>query len=305
MMPGSTKWYDDRRLVDALPLRYRAYALYSHLAGDSLSRRVAGGSFLLRLLKEASSLVGSSTVAPVRGIDDLIVVTDFADERVLDVIHEIRGENPEFAVLRGLLSEGDTFVDVGANFGTFSLLASRLVGSNGRVIAIEPQPRLAALIRQSLELSRVTNCSIEQVACGAQSGEATLLVPDDDSGRAGFFAGFSGAKAHKSVSVPVATLDSLLAAREATGNMVIKIDVEGSEIDVLDGASEIIRARQPAILVELNPWSARAAGRSSRDVVGKLEDLGYSTFATVESYPRTILLRDLPLDKQLNLVATA
>lgn len=304
-MAGSTKWYDDRRLVDALPLRYRAYALYSHLAGDSRSRRVAGGSFLLRLLKEASSLTGASTVAPVRGIDDLTVVTDFADERVLEVIHEIRGENPEYAVLRGLLSEGDTFVDVGANFGTLSLLASRLVGSRGSVIAIEPQPRLADLIRQSAELSRITNCKIEKIACGAQSGEATLLVPDDDSGRAGFFSGFSGAKPHKSISVPVAPLDSLLSKRECPGNMVIKIDVEGSEIDVLDGAREIVLARHPAILIELNPWSARAAGRSSRDVVGKLEALGYSTFATAESYPAPILVSDLPLDKQINLVATA
>jgi FkbM family methyltransferase len=302
-MAGSTKWYDDRRLVDALPLRYRAYALYSHLAGDSRSRRVAGGSFLLRLLKEASSLVGSSTVASVRGIDELTVVTDFADERVLEVIHEIRGENPEYAVLKGLLSEGDTFVDVGANFGTFSLLGSRFVGSGGRVIAIEPQPRLAALIRRSFELSHVSNCDIEQIACGAQSGEAALLVPDDDSGRAGFFAGFSGVKAHKSLSVPVVTLDSLLSMREPAGNMVIKIDVEGSEIDVLEGASEIIRARRPAILIELNPWSARAAGRSSREVVGKLESLGYSTFATVESYPEPILVSELPFDKQVNLVA--
>jgi FkbM family methyltransferase len=297
------KWYEDAQLVDELPWRYRAYALYSRIAGHRDSRRVSGGSFLLRFLRGASSLAGRSTTVRIKGIDGLTVVTDFADERVLEVIHEIRGENPEYAVLKGLLAEGDTFVDVGANFGTFSLLASRIVGRGGRVFAIEPQPGLGVFIRESLELSRVSSCELHEVACGSKIADAELLVPEDDSGRAGFFPAFSAQKPHRTVGVPVVTLDSLLAGREAPGTIVLKIDVEGSEIDVLEGAAETIRARRPAILIELNPWSARAAGKGVRDVVEKLETAGYAKFATTISYPNTIQVKDLPLDRQLNLIA--
>jgi FkbM family methyltransferase len=297
------KWYEDSQLTDELPLRYRGYALYSRIAGQKDSRRVPGGSFMLRLLKGVSALAGRSTTARVRGIDGLTVVTDFADERVLEVIHEIRGENPEYAILKGLLSEGDTFVDVGANFGTFSLLASRIVGHDGRVFAIEPQPALGVFIGESLELSRVSNCELVQAACGSTVAEAELLVPDDDSGRAGFFPAFSAQKPHKTVRVSIHTLDSLLADRLCPGRMVLKIDVEGSEVDVLDGSGETIRTRRPAILIELNPWSARAAGKGAREVVDRLEAAGYTKFATAHSYPGTIEVKDLPLDKQLNLIA--
>ena len=117
------RWCEDPALVRELPARYRAYAWYSRMAGSNTSRHVPGGSFLLRTLKS----LGSTTKARIRGIDGLTVVTDFADERILEVIHEIRGENPEYRVMRSLLSPGGTFVDVGANFGTFSLLASRQV----------------------------------------------------------------------------------------------------------------------------------------------------------------------------------
>jgi FkbM family methyltransferase len=299
------KWYEDRELVRELPRRYRAYAFYSRLAGRKDSRRVTGGSFLLRILERASSLSRRSTIVRIKGIDGLTVVTDFADERVLEVIHEIRGENSEYGVMKGLLSGGDTFVDVGANFGTFSLLASRIVGQSGRVFAIEPQPGLGVFVRESLELSRVSNCELIPAACGSKVTGSKLLVPDGDSGRAGFFPAFSAQKPHKAVDVPVHTLDSLLADGQCPGRMVLKIDVEGSEIDVLDGAVETIRTRRPAIMIELNPWSARAAGKGAREVVERLEASGYTKFATAVSYPNMIQVKDLPLDRQLNLVALA
>ena len=297
------KWYEDSDLVAELPIRYRAYAAYSSLLGTGSSRRVPGGSFLLRLLRDVSSLAGTSTRARIRGIDGLTVVTDFADERVLEVIHEIRGENPEYRVMKSLLSDGATFVDVGANFGTFSLLASRIVGTSGKVIAVEPQERLAAMIEESLTLSDIQNCSVERVACGSASGERTLLVPADDSGRAGFFDGFSGRPGHAKQNVMVMTLDALIERHRGSPPALIKIDVEGSEMDVLDGAESTIRNFMPAILVELNPWSAEAAGRTTHEVMKRLASLGYRSFSSTEAYPRKLDPREVRGDKQVNVVA--
>jgi FkbM family methyltransferase len=295
-----SKWYHDADLVKGLPLRYRVYASYSRFLGDRESRHVKGGSFLLRLIRDASSMVGTSTIARVHGIDGLTVVTDFADERVLEVIHEIRGENPEYRVMKALLSEGGTFVDVGANFGTFSLLASRLVGKSGKVIAIEPQERLASLIEESAGLSGATNIEVHRVACGSVNGEKELLIPEDDSGRAGFFAGFSGRKKHVAQRVPVTTLDWMLRDTPAERSYVIKIDVEGSEMEVLTGAAQIIESRKPPIIIELNPWSFAAAGTTTRKVVDRLASLGYNRFSESSSYPASV---EIPMDKQVNIIA--
>jgi FkbM family methyltransferase len=230
-------------------------------------------------------------------------VTDFADERVLDVVHEIRGENPEYRVMQALLSPGATFVDVGANFGTFSLLASRLVGSTGRVIAIEPQERLSSFIEESIALSGVDNCEVHRAACGKSNGEASLLIPVDDSGRAGFFQGFSGRKQHTSATVPVTTLDFILRDIAAGSPCLIKIDVEGSEMDVLDGGAAFISSHHPGIMIEINPWSAAASGTTARQIVDRLVELGYSRFSSVESFPKELSLEKLPLERQFNLVA--
>jgi FkbM family methyltransferase len=297
------KWYEDPDLLAELPPQYRAYAAYSALLGSGSSRRVPGGSFMLRVLRSASVLTASSTTARIRGIDGLTVVTDFADERILEVIHEIRGENPEYGVMKALLSEGAMFVDVGANFGTFSLLGSRLVGSSGKVVAIEPQARLAAMIEESLMLSQIHNCTVERVACGSVAGERTLLVPSDDSGRAGFFAGFSGRPGHAEQRVVVTTLDALMERHRGPEPALIKIDVEGSEIDVLMGAERTISWGHPSIMIEMNPWSASAAGHAPAEIIDRLMSLGYSSFATADSYPLTADPASLPLDRQTNIIA--
>jgi FkbM family methyltransferase len=297
------KWYRDRQLVRALPWRYRAYALYSRRFGDEDSRRVRGGSFLLRALRMVSTAFRLSTEVPVRGRDGLVVMADFSDERILEVIHEIRGENPEFHVMKSVLAPGDTFVDVGANFGTFSLLASRLVGPHGRVFAIEPQPSLATSISQSLDLSGITNCEVRNVACGEARGEARLLVPRDDTGRAGFFRTFSGRGRHDASDVPMIALDELMPEIPSTGSVMLKIDVEGSEFDVLKGARQLIASRRPTMLIELNPWSAQAAGRSTGELVDVLSDLGYRSFATMSSYPEFVALTDIDLTRQGNILA--
>jgi FkbM family methyltransferase len=226
-----------------------------------------------------------------------------ADERILDVIHEIRGENPEHAVLSTLLHEGDTFIDVGANFGTFSLLASSIVGPSGMVVAFEPQGRLCDLIRRSLDLSDVTNCELICAGCGASATTLSLMVPYNDSGRAGFFSDFSGRYVHESVTAEVMTLDAAL-PRDTPGHMVIKIDVEGSEAAVLDGARETIHLKNPSLIIEMNPWSAKAAGTSTTALVQKLIEFGYVHFSIAGNGLTSVEPAAIPHDRQLNLVAT-
>jgi FkbM family methyltransferase len=272
--------------------------------GSSDSRHVRGGSFLLRMLRRMTGSLGLSSEVRIHGIDGLIVVADFSDERILDVIHEIRGENPEYEVMKRLLGEGDTFIDVGANFGTFSLLAATLVGNAGQVIAIEPQRELARMIRGSIEASGLQNVDVIEGACGASDGSRPLFIPRGDSGRAGFFERFSARHHHSVEEVPIRTLDSIVKGAGITGRIVVKIDVEGSEMDVLEGARELIGEHHPPLLLEYNPWSAEAAGREPSDMLRQLAQLGYDRVVTVAQYLNPDQYAVVPLEKQSNLIAT-
>ena len=84
----------------------------------------------------------------------------------------------------------------------------------------------------------------------------------------------------------------------------MKIDVEGSEMNVLDGAIETIRRLSPAILIEINQWSAAAAGRSPKEIIDRLVSHGYRSFASAAEYPATLDIRNADLNKQMNIVAT-
>jgi FkbM family methyltransferase len=296
-------WYRDREVVQQLPLRYRAYARYCRIAGSKNSRRVRGGSFLLRALRRINHTLALDPIVRIHGIDGLEVFADMNDERILDVFHEIRGENAEYRVMREILSPGDTFIDAGANFGTFSLLASRVVGESGRVIAIEPQARLVELMRKSIAESKAGNVQTIQAACGSSEGVIDLLVPADDSGRAGIYAGFSGRGRHDRVSVPAITLDGLLNSLPQGRRVMLKIDVEGSEFDVLEGGRRFIEAFRPPIFIELNPWSAAAAGRTAADLLELLQSFGYHSFAELHPRRRNLPAGEIDLATQRNVVA--
>ena len=75
-------------------------------------------------------------------------------------------------------------------------------------------------------------------------------------------------------------------------------------MDVLNGAERTIGRLHPPILIELNPWSANAAGRSTREIIDRLGALGYSSLATVESFPTSVDVQEIALTQQTNIVAT-
>src|SRR5262249_36006350 len=92
---------------------------------------------------------------------------------------------------------------------------------------------------------------------------------------------------HSTVRVRTATLDSCLLDVELPGRVVLKVDVEGSELATLRGARGIIDRYRPAIVIEINARSAAAAGTAPDQMLGLLQEFGYSTFAELEEYPST------------------
>ena len=298
-------WWRDDQVCRQLPLLYRAYAWYAALAGSIGFDKGAG--FLFRLVGRLHTTVLNRSAFQLIEVDGAPIYVDVTDRRLFWVLDELRLETDEKRVLRDLLGSGDTFVDIGANHGSYSVMVSKFVGASGFVVAFEPQPRLSRLVHESLVLAKRRNFRVFDCACLDRETDVELYIPwrpYDGSGSAGLHRRLSATHRSSVVVARGATLDSCLYGAELPGRMVLKIDVEGSELAVLRGARETIRRRRPPILIEVNAQSAAAAGTSPELVLDLLEELGYSRFAEVDEYPAAKPRAKLAdLSRQRNLLA--
>jgi FkbM family methyltransferase len=194
-----------------------------------------------------------------------------------------------------LVRSGDTVFDVGANLGVYSLLFSRLVGRRGRVHAFEPGPPTFAALNNHLEREGpCRNLKANPLAVGAAAGTATLYLPGDDHGQASLSRQTAGswtaAPEVAEFAVPMTTLDAYAAERNVARVDLIKIDVEGGELGVLQGAARLLARDHPLLHLEVSYGWARAFGYGPGEAVAFLAGLGYSAFYRLQGEVR--LLRD-------------
>jgi FkbM family methyltransferase len=181
---------------------------------------------------------------------------------------ELMNGEPELHLLPVLCRPDRIIVDVGANLGIYTHAARRYAR---HVIAIEPQPLLAASLR-----SAYGGTSVEVVQCGLSDrpGTFSLYVPIIDSlpvdTRASLLSGLNG-NTEVSVQIPVRTLDSF----SLNDVNLIKIDVEGLELEVLRGARETLARCRPAIVVEAEE---RMRPGTVASVAELMESLNYAGF---------------------------
>jgi FkbM family methyltransferase len=161
--------------------------------------------------------------------------------------------------LQRLLRRGDCFLDVGAHVGFYSLLASRIVGRTGRVVAFEPLPRNLHFLERHLRLNGIRNVSVFEAAVSDTVGILDFAEGEDSS---------SGRLDQRgTLRVETITLDSLWQKKAIPSPRVIKIDVEGAEAAVLNGASALLTAVRPVILLAGHGWDKQ---KECRDILTRL-----------------------------------
>lgn len=180
---------------------------------------------------------------------------------------ELPHERGTEKLLQRVLKEGSTFVDVGANIGYFTKLASRLVGTRGRVFAFEPMPAALRLLR--MNTSQLPNVTIFPMALSDTKGTATFYVR-----KKGDMSSLSHDPSAMPVPVRVGTLDESLADQERID--LIKIDVEGSELEVLRGGRAILERQRPIVYFEFLPCFAEPRGIRVETFEEFFKPLGYS-----------------------------
>jgi FkbM family methyltransferase len=183
----------------------------------------------------------------------------------------------EGALVRDSLRPGGTFVDVGANFGYFTLLAAAAVGPAGRVLALEPDPRMAAELEGNVERNRLPQVEVLAIAAAERDGTATLAGFAEEGGNWGVSSLMaSSAEGMPTFTVRCAPLDDLLDAAGVDGVELVKVDVEGAEDRVLSGMRQGIRRRRYArVMVELHPWLHDYPAAALAGMHAAMEEAGY------------------------------
>ncbi len=172
-------------------------------------------------------------------------------------------------LLQQHLRPGMTAVDVGGNIGYYALLESRLVGPTGKVIAIEPVPQNVDQLRRNVNANGRTNIEVHQLAIADRNGTLPMYL----SARSNWHS-LLPTPSSRICMVPVSTLDDFIASAAPDSVDLIRMDVEGYEIEIIKGMRQVLGQYNPYLLVELHP-----------DVVGPdaiveylrtLDDLGYA-----------------------------
>lgn len=188
----------------------------------------------------------------------------------------LRYARPALApVLDAALGRGSVFADVGANLGLYTLWAARCVCAEGRVHAFEPVPDVRECLRRNVELNSFDCVEIVAAAVGAEMGSVTLNRVEGGSGRTSRYVHAAAG----SVEAPVITLDAYFRGRRPPE--LLKIDVEGMELQVLLGSQGLLASeRAPAVVFEAGAELLAAAGTAYAELQGLLERAGgYQVFA--------------------------
>jgi FkbM family methyltransferase len=179
-------------------------------------------------------------------------------------------------VIQRIVNPGDVVLDIGANLGLVTMQLAHLVGRQGRVHAFEPNPVMVDLVRRTLQRCALGNVSLHAVGLGSELGNLELAVPINNAGRASMRQS-RWKQGVKKIVVPVQTLASFIQTNSIEKVRLVKIDVEGFEMEVLRGAESWIAHSPPDfVLFESN----EIVGSDVVDpVMVFLAEMGYRIYA--------------------------
>lgn len=247
-------------------------------------RRLPRGRY--RLLAALAPSHGRFTARLADELGAARFTCDLSDALSREVCFTGLYEPPVTRVFQRHVRRGGTVVDAGANWGYFSLIAASACGPEGKVMALEPDPRQFAALSRNLALNRFEHVEAIQAAAAASAGRLTLIGYEHDAANRGVSrlrAAIDEGPDAPRFEVRATTIDALTSSSAAVD--LVKIDVEGAEDLVLRGMQNGLRARRyRAILLELHPAMLSARGLDPGSCVRVLLDFGYRGW-TIDGSP--------------------
>lgn len=198
---------------------------------------------------------------------------------------------PELELVDRVVREGDTAIDIGANYGLWAYHLSRAVGPTGKVYSFEPIPFTARTFRLiGRGLGFLGNVELVNKGCAEKAGRVEFTVPVQDGGAisaglvhmAGRKDARPGKEVHaafdktKNVECDVVALDEFLPNVERLS--FLKCDIEGADLYAMRGARRLLERHKPVVVIEITPWFLEGFGLTVADVYGFFEELGYACY---------------------------
>ena len=242
---------------------------------------------IAKLLSDRVCLKPTSIVATVA--PNLTMELDLSDFLQRTLWLERKYEPELQSILMEYLAPGGVFVDIGANVGFFTLLASRLVGNTGHVYAFEPAPRTFAALNRNIQLNQIQNVTPMQLGLSDAQGEAAFYPDPGGNSGAGSLRPHPNNTA--AITVDLDSYDRLAAEMKLPVPSLIKIDVEGAEHKVVQGMSALLsQQHRPPILMEISEFSLEKQGSSRTSLLSLMRKFGYE--ARVATKVRQSVLSD-------------
>lgn len=180
-------------------------------------------------------------------------------------------------VIRKLLDRGMTAVDIGANVGALTLTCARAVGPSGKVYAFEPEPAFASLLNHTFDLNGIDWIDVRQSAISRHNGRATFYV-SPIGGHSSLYE-LPPDERRQQVAIEVETIRLDDVVRPGTAVDLVKIDVEGGELDVLDSMPETIKANpELTIIAEYGPSHLARQNITTEEWIDRFLSFGFSIF---------------------------
>jgi FkbM family methyltransferase len=267
---------------------------------DAISEQIRNVQSNLQRIEENAAL-GARRFALNSGPDNVLIKTNVGyvlcsstDHALVATLLEQGELEPGTRLLiERFLAPGDTFVDVGANIGLHTLAAARAMDGRGQIVAFEPYGPTKRLLDRTLWFNGFSSISsVHESAASNRTGVAEFFLGQTSGHHSLYPLNATGAYPATSVEVKLVTLDGVLGPNYGSVSL-IKIDVEGAELETLEGALSTIDTNLDiALIVEFGPSHLRRSGITSTEWISRFNDRGL-VFRAI--HPETGALSDLPL----------
>ncbi len=246
---------------------------------------------LLRKLIPGNHLYpkNSNRESVYNGIKFLLDLSDYPDWSLY-----FHNQNDSSKGVLNYVKEGDVIFDVGGNIGQTALMLAQKVGDTGKVISFEPFPSTIEKFNSNLSRNKnITNITLETFGLGNKIETLKMDFVCDTNSAANRIIPFHSAATTNVSTVEINVLDVYLANLADLQKIdLIKIDVEGFEYQVLEGAKSTLLKFKPDLFIEINDWNLKAQGASAKQLLSFLKDFNYD-IVDVSSNKKIFTVEDL------------
>jgi FkbM family methyltransferase len=254
-------------------------SILNHILKGTLFNRIRDNKKHRRFCEYAAFLKSNRDFLEKK-ISEKITIRLFKKANLSRELYCYGFEEAEMQFLKRYLKEKDVVFDIGANIGLFTLISSEYIGAGGMIYAFEPTPQTYSWLEQNCRANNLQNVILNQLAVSDKDGTIEFHLSAEGFDAFNSIVRPSKGSNYITQTVNCLTLDSYIEKNNLSGKIqIIKIDVEGFEISLLNGGEQTLSlSNAPDLVVEFTESNAKNAGFSCAQLYDKLEGYGYKLY---------------------------